>query len=98
MQHPCNSPCNSPCNTLHPLQVLPVIDAERSLALRAFGEDWPKKLNVTMCLADGPPARISALNTSLRSYRPGYLHVWRLKTFWDERVISEEDVTSLASN
>ena len=73
-------------------EVLPVIDAERTLALRAFGEDWPKKLNVTMCLADGPPVRISAMQAALRSYRPGYLHVWRLKTFWDERVVAEEDV------
>ena len=45
-----------------------------------------------MCLADGPPVRISAMQTALRSYRPGYLHVWRLKTFWDERHVSEEDV------
>jgi hypothetical protein len=73
-------------------EVLPVIDAQRAVALRHYGEHWPKNLHVTMCLADGPPARISALNASLRSYRPGYLHVWRLKTFWDERMVSEEDV------
>ena len=72
--------------------VLPVIDRQRALALHTFGESWPDNLHVTLCLADGPPARISALNTSLRSYRPDYLHVWRLKTFWDERVVSEEDV------
>ena len=36
-------------------EVLPVIDAQRTLALQAFGENWPQNLNVTMCLADGAP-------------------------------------------
>lgn len=47
-----------------------------------------------MCLADGAPARISALNAACRSYRPDYLHVWRTKTFWDTQTLCEEDVES----
>lgn len=56
------------------------------------GEDWKKRLRVTLSLSDGAPARISAINASMRSYRPDYLHIWRTKTFWDQRILSEEDV------
>ena len=59
-----------------------------------LGQHWASNLHVTVCLADGAPARISALNASMRSYRPDYLHVWRTKTFWDTQALSEEDVES----
>ena len=59
-------------------------------------EEWSQQLKVTVCLADGAPARISALNAACRSYRPDYLHVWRTKTFWDTQTLSEEDVESHA--
>ena len=73
-------------------QVLPVVDSYRTEALAQHGEDWAKQLHVTISLADGAPARISALNASLRSYRPDYLHIWRMKTYWDSQVLCEEDV------
>ena len=73
-------------------QVLPVVDAYRTEALAQHGEDWAKRLHLTISLADGAPARISALNASLRSYRPDYLHIWRMKTYWDSQVLCEEDV------
>ena len=40
----------------------------------------------------GAPARIAALNASLRPYRPNYLHLWRLKTYWDSDTLSEQAV------
>ena len=73
-------------------QVLPVIEAKRNEVVARHGDGWAKRLKVTIALADGAPARISAINASMRSYRPDYLHFWRTKTFWDERVLSEEDV------
>ena len=75
-------------------QVLPVIEARRTDVVTSHKEEWPSHLKVTVCLADGAPARISALNAACRSYRPDYLHVWRTKTFWDTQMLSEEDVES----
>lgn len=77
-------------------QVLPVVEAKRAQVVAAHGDEWTSKLKVTVCLADGAPARISALNAAMRSYRPDYLHLWRTKTFWDTRTLSEEDVESHA--
>lgn len=71
-------------------QVLPVIESKRRRVVQEHGEDWGKRLHVTLSLADGAPARISALNASMRSYRPDYLHIWRTKTFWDEQLLSAE--------
>jgi len=75
-------------------QVLPVIEAKRSEVVAAHGDEWSSRLKITVCLADGAPARISALNAAMRSYRPDYIHVWRYKTFWDTQMLSEEDVES----
>lgn len=75
-------------------QVLPVIEAKRSDVVTDHGDEWSSRLKVTVCLADGAPARISALNAAMRSYRPDYIHVWRYKTFWDTQMLSEEDVES----
>jgi cytidine deaminase len=35
---------------------------------------------------------MAALNASLRPYRPNYLHLWRLKTWWDEDRLCGSDV------
>ena len=75
-------------------QVLPVIEARRTEVVSAHREEWTHNLKVTVCLADGAPARISALHAACRSYRPDYLHVWRTKTFWDTQMLSEQDVES----
>ena len=61
-------------------QVLPIIEAKRAEVVTSHGDQWPSNLKVTVCLADGAPARISAINAAMRSYRPDYLHVWRTKT------------------
>lgn len=76
------------------VQVLPVIEERRSEVVSMHRGEWSKNLKVTVCLADGAPARISAINAACRSYRPDYLHVWRTKTFWDTQMLSEEDVES----
>jgi len=79
-------------------EVLPVIERERAAVVAAHGEEWPRYLNITLSLADGAPARIAALNASLRPYRPNYLHVWRLKTWWDSDQLVETDVDFHAFN
>ena len=56
-------------------QVLPVIEARRTEVVQSHGDQWSQRLKVTVCLADGAPARISALHAATRSYRPDYLHV-----------------------
>lgn len=38
------------------------------------------KLHLTLSLADGASARVSAINASLRTYRPSFMHFWQLKT------------------
>ena len=73
-------------------QVLPVLEAKRAEVVASHDDQWAQNLKVTVCLADGAPARISALHAAMRSYRPDYLHVWRTKTFWDTGMLSEEDV------
>lgn len=49
-------------------------------------------MHITMSFADGSPARISSINTALRHFRPSFIHIWELKTFWHERIICEDDV------
>jgi cytidine deaminase len=73
-------------------QVLPVLEAKRAEVVASHDDQWAQNLKVTVCLADGAPARISALHAAMRSYRPDYLHVWRTKTFWDTGMLSEDDV------
>ena len=54
-------------------------------------------MHITMSFADGSPARISSINTALRHFRPSFIHIWELKTFWHERIICEDDVEVGAS-
>jgi cytidine deaminase len=56
------------------------------------GDAWRKSLHVIVSSADGSPARIHAIQASLRPYRPTYFHFWQLKTFWHESKIVEDDV------
>ncbi len=49
-------------------------------------------MRLTVSFADGSPARISAINASLRPYRPTFMHIWELKTLWNEGRVSEDDV------
>lgn len=54
-------------------------------------------MHITMSFADGSPARISSINTALRHFRPSFIHIWELKTFWHEKVICEDDVEASLS-
>ena len=54
--------------------------------------DWKKSFAVTLSFADGSPARTHAIQTALRFYRPTFLHIWQLKTFWHESKIVDDDI------
>lgn len=73
-------------------ELLPLIDAIRDNLADRVGSKWREMMRVTLSFADGSSARISAINASLRHYRPDYMHFWQLKTFWSENVICEDDV------
>jgi hypothetical protein len=68
-------------------ELLPLIDSIRNNLSEKVGEKWREMLHVTLSFADGSSARISAINASLRHYRPSYMHFWRLKTFWRENKV-----------
>ncbi|KAL4168996.1 hypothetical protein KRP22_009925 [Phytophthora ramorum] len=73
-------------------ELRPLLEAHRETLVDRCGEAWKSHFHVTIAYADGPPARLSALNASLRIYKPSYLHIWQLKTFWHERKLSMADV------
>jgi cytidine deaminase len=73
-------------------ELRPLLEAHRETLVDRCGEAWKSHFHVTIAYADGPPARLSALNASLRMYQPSYLHIWQLKTFWHERKLSMADV------
>jgi len=54
--------------------------------------DWRSSMNVVLSFADGSPARTHAIQASLRPYRPMYFHFWRLKTFWHESKVVDDDI------
>ena len=51
---------------------------------RPYNPDWRSRFHLTLSFADGSSARQYAIQSSLRSYRPTYLHFWQLKTYWHE--------------
>jgi cytidine deaminase len=73
-------------------ELRPRLEAHREELVNKCGETWKSHFHVTIAYTDGPPARLSALNASLRIYRPSYLHLWQVKTFWHEKKLSMEDV------
>lgn len=73
-------------------ELRPLLEAHRETLVDRCGEAWKSHFHVTIAYGDGPPARLSALNASLRMYKPSYLHIWQLKTFWHERKLSMADV------
>ena len=65
-------------------ELVPLIDGIRDGLSRRQGEHWKDLFGLTLSFADGSSARISAINASLRYYRPTYMHFWQLKTYWSE--------------
>lgn len=54
--------------------------------------DWRSSMQVIMSFTDGSPARTHAIQASLRPFRPAYFHFWRLKTFWHESKVVDDDI------
>ena len=73
-------------------QLRPLIDAHRRRLAKTYGETWQRRMHVTLALTDGAPARMQALQACLRNYRPVFLHVWQLKSFWHDRTLTIEDL------
>ena len=78
--------------------LLPKIEEIREDLLDGLDPKWKDKLKITISFADGSSARISAINASLKNYRPSYMHFWVLKTFWREKKVNGSPFTlSLSS-
>nr|CCA18497.1 conserved hypothetical protein [Albugo laibachii Nc14] len=73
-------------------ELRPQIEAHREKLVEKCGEDWKAYFHITIAYTDGPPARLSALNASLRIYQPSYLHIWQVKRFWHEQKVCMEDI------
>jgi len=76
------------CNEI----LLPAVEKLRKPLVEDFGNEWVKRLRMTVGLTDGSPARLAALNASLRAFHPNYLHMWQLKTFWHEYKFLSSDI------
>jgi cytidine deaminase len=70
----------------------PKIDQHRKVLSQLYGGDWHDNMKIAVALTDGTPARLAAVTASLRNYRPVFLHMWQLKSFWYSRVVSDTDV------
>ncbi|KAM3574424.1 hypothetical protein VYU27_003623 [Nannochloropsis oceanica] len=77
-------------------ELLPLVEHYRDRSAERWGTDWRYKYHLTISFADGSPARISAINAALRPYRPSFVHMWELKTFWHHAKMCLEDVEVLA--
>jgi len=72
--------------------VLPAVEAIRHPLVSRYGNEWRNNLQITISLTDGSPARLAAVSAALRIFRPNYLHMWQLKTFWFERKFFDGDL------
>jgi len=57
-----------------------------------FGSKWKDLFRLTISLASGSTARISAIHASLRPYKPSFMHFWEQKTFWHDLRVCEDDI------
>lgn len=73
-------------------ELLPLIEVYRDMTAEKWGTEWRSKYRITISFADGSPARISAINASLRPYHPSFMHMWELKTFWHHAKMCLDDV------
>jgi hypothetical protein len=60
--------------------LLPYVERYRNMLAAKWRDKWRDKFHLTLSLADGASARVSAINASLRYYRPSFMHFWQLKT------------------
>jgi cytidine deaminase len=68
------------------------IKLPKDLEIKPFSAEWKRSFNVTLSYADGSPARVYAIQTALRPYKPNYLHFWQLKSFWHDTKIVDDDI------
>ena len=73
-------------------QLQPHVEKQRQQLWNRVGSSWRRHFHVTLAYAGGTPARLSAVNAALRRYKPSYLHMWQLKTFWHAGKVSLDDV------
>jgi cytidine deaminase len=73
-------------------ELLPLVESQRDQLAQKYKDDWKQRMHLTLSFADGSSARISAINASMRHYRPAYMHFWQLKTFWHENKVCEDDI------
>jgi hypothetical protein len=62
--------------------VCPLIDSQRKHLVSSYPDSWRKHFTVSLSLAAGAHARVTALNAGLRIYQPSYLHLSNVKALW----------------
>lgn len=72
--------------------LLPHLDEQRRSVVAQHGDRWAAHLHTTMSLTDGAPARVTAIASALRAYKPDYLHMYELKSFWHSASVQLQDV------
>jgi len=70
---------------------VPVISKIRNSRAKS-DPNWRDEFHLTLSVADGAVARQTAIQSSLRMYKPSVLHTWQVKTFWEEGKVCLEDV------
>lgn len=73
-------------------EVLPKIDAAREKCLDSYKSGWSRFFRVTTTLAEGAPARVSAITQGLHHFRPDYIHILRPKAFLHHQVLFSDGV------
>jgi len=63
----------------------------RAMAAR-WPDSWSRRFRIAVSLTDGAAARVSSINACLREFKPCFLHMWEVKRFWAEGVLSLDDV------
>lgn len=80
-------------------EVLPLLDKDRETCVRYVADDpttqWDQEFSLSFCLAEGAPARISAITQSLHQFRPNYIHILRPKSYRDESFLRTDGVQFL---
>ena len=57
---------------------------QRSRLVDHYADEWASRFSLAISMAAGSPARLAAINASLRHYLPAYVHMPLVKAFfWD---------------
>jgi hypothetical protein len=62
----------------------PHIDGLRARLVARHAENWATYFSLAISMAAGSPARLAAINASLRQYKPSYLHCPLVKAFYHD--------------